>query len=184
MLAMLALVVLAACLRECRASDDEDGGAESVGSVGSSLNLGLAVVWKDVAPVAIAQCLQGCGTQDDGRCKNPDGEELFTAWDWLAVVGAAWVAWMVLSTAIRWLARLAAPKLPPSEPGSAECDHAHACPPPAASASASANAPSPPPAAGTPSTRNIGCQAPCTYTWRRQQPRFLPLGEAAHGAFF
>ena len=56
MLAMLALVVLAACLRECRASDDEDGGAESVGSVGSSLILGLAVVWKDVKPRICRLC--------------------------------------------------------------------------------------------------------------------------------
>ena len=29
--------------------------------------------------------------------------------------------------------------------------------------------------------RSVGSQAPCTYTWWTQNPRFKPLADAAHG---
>ena len=32
-------------------------------------------------------------------------------------------------------------------------------------------------------TRDVGVQSPCTYRWKWEQPRFVPLPEAAAGAF-
>eukprot|EP00974_Lingulodinium_polyedra_P101647 9843869-Lingulodinium_polyedra.AAC.1 len=57
---MLAVVVFAACLLVCRATDDEDG--ESVTRQGSSMILSLAIAWAEFKPRICR--LSGLGSND------------------------------------------------------------------------------------------------------------------------